>query len=84
MKSTLFALKNIASPGRIDIMHRGIVNLEDMSDEELEKLWFAKFPYIQLTEAGMAKYTPEVKPIRTEALKFKSSKFQVSSSKKKN
>ena len=81
MKSKYFALKNLKSPGRVHIMHKGCVNLEDLPEEELEKMWKAGSSYIQLTIDGMEKYILGFKRIETKKLNFRKNRNKEEDSK---
>lgn len=66
--SKLFALNGIASPGRVNLMKYGTVNLEDLPDEIAIEVYKSGCPFLApLPEAYPILY-PDMEPIVVKEL----------------
>ena len=63
-----FKLIGIASPGRVNLMEVGTIELENISDEMAEKLYKDGCPYLEPTPEGRVHLFPDEKPILVEPL----------------
>jgi hypothetical protein len=68
VKSDLFILVGIQSPGRVNLFHFGTVNLSELDDDTLLRIFRSgRCPYLKPTEAGLKVLYPEQKPITIKA-----------------
>lgn len=70
MEGKKFQLKGIASPGRMDIMGLGIVNIETLPEDLQEKLWKEGNPFLEPTPEYRKILYPNETEIGTPELKL--------------
>lgn len=70
MKSELFKLNGIVSPGRIEIFGHGTICLEYASDEVLKELHAKGCKFIAPTEKGLKELYPDKKCIEIQKTPF--------------
>jgi hypothetical protein len=69
--SKLFFLNGIASPGRVNLIGLGTVNLEDLSDDKALELYKKGCPYLAPTPEGFKILYPDAKPIQVSSIEKK-------------
>jgi len=70
MKSELFKLNGICSPGRVEVFGHGTICLEDASDEVLKDLHAKGCKFVALTEKGLKELYPLKKCIEINPTPF--------------
>lgn len=70
MKSDLFKLNGICSPGRIEVFGHGTICLEDANDEVLKELHAKGCKFIAPTEKGLKELYPLKKCIEIQNTPF--------------
>jgi hypothetical protein len=70
MKSELFKLNGIGSPGRIEIFGHGTICLEDATDDVLKALHEKGCKFIVPTEKGLKELYPDRKVIEISETPF--------------
>lgn len=85
MKSELFKLHGIESPGRIEVFGHGTICLAEAQDEVLIELYKKGSKFIQPTEKGLKELFPDRKIIECNPTPFadKVEKKQPSNTKQK-
>lgn len=63
-----FKLVGLLSPGRVNLLDFGTVELENISDELAEKIYNSGCPYLQPTPEYFHKLYPNIQPIEIKKL----------------
>ena len=66
--SRLFALNGIKSPGRVNLMKFGTVNLEDLSDDDAIEVYKSGCPFLVPLPEAMPVLYPDIAPIKVHEL----------------
>jgi len=68
MKTKLFKLKGIKSPGRVDVYRHGLIILSEIDDSKAMQLYREGILYLEPTPEGRKKLFPGEKPIETSKI----------------
>lgn len=66
--SKLFALNGIKSPGRVNLMKFGTVNLEDLSDDDAIEVYKSGCPFLVPLPEAMPVLYPDIAPIKVQGM----------------